>query len=89
MFKFNILYESLKHCIDNDMEVTDESQALEILGHSCRVHIGQPYNIILFDSKHLLLVFLESTERYSRGNFRDQLHQNGGRGSFHCGLRSR
>ena len=45
MFKFNILHESLKHCIDNDVQVTDESQALEILGHPCRVHIGRPYNI--------------------------------------------
>jgi len=45
MFKFNILYESIKHCIDNDIPVTDESQALEILGHACRVHIGRNYNI--------------------------------------------
>jgi hypothetical protein len=44
--------------------------------------LGQPYNIILFDSKYLLLVFLKLIERYSRGDFRDQLHQNGGRGSF-------
>jgi 2-C-methyl-D-erythritol 4-phosphate cytidylyltransferase len=45
MFKFHILHESLKHCIDNNILVTDESQALEILGHTCRVHIGRPYNI--------------------------------------------
>ena len=54
MFKFNILYESLKHCIDNDMEVTDESQALEISGHSCRVHIGQPYNIKITRNSDML-----------------------------------
>ena len=45
MFKFNILFESIKHCIENGIAVTDESQALEILGHPCRVHIGRPYNI--------------------------------------------
>ena len=44
MFKFNILYESLKHCNDKNISVTDDSQALEILGHQCRVHMGKPYN---------------------------------------------
>jgi len=45
MFKFDILDESLNHCIEKNISVTDESQALEILGHTCRVHIGRPYNI--------------------------------------------
>jgi len=44
MFKFNILYESLKHCSENNIAVTDDSQALEVLGHKCIVHMGKPYN---------------------------------------------
>jgi len=44
MFKFNILYESLKYCSDNNISVTDDSQALEVLGYKCRVHNGKPYN---------------------------------------------
>ena len=45
MFKFNILYQSLKHCIDMSIDVTDESQALEILGHKCNVIKGYSHNI--------------------------------------------
>ena len=45
MFRFGILYSSLKHCISNKLDVTDESQALEILGHECAVIRGKPYNI--------------------------------------------
>ena len=45
MFKFDILYQSLKHCIDMNINVTDESQALEVLGHECFVIQGYPYNI--------------------------------------------
>ncbi len=44
MFKFDIIYKSLKHCIDNNIYVTDESQALEILGYNCRMHMGRPHN---------------------------------------------
>ena len=44
MFKFNDLYASLKHCSDNKISVTDDSQAIEILGYKCRVHMGKPYN---------------------------------------------
>ena len=43
MFKFNILYKSLKHCSDNNISVTDDSQAVELLGYKCRVHMGKPY----------------------------------------------
>ena len=45
MFRFGILYSSLKHCISSKFDVTDESQALEILGHECAVIRGKPYNI--------------------------------------------
>ena len=45
MFRFEILYSSLQHCISNKINVTDESQALEILGHKCAVVRGRPYNI--------------------------------------------
>ena len=45
MFRFEILYSSLEHCISSKINVTDESQALEILGHECAVLRGKPYNI--------------------------------------------
>ena len=45
MFRFGILYSSLEHCISSKINVTDESQALEILGHECAVVRGKPYNI--------------------------------------------
>ena len=45
MFRFGILYNSLKHCVSNKINVTDESQAIEILGHECAVVRGKPYNI--------------------------------------------
>ena len=45
MFRFGILYTSLKHCVSNKINVTDESQAIEILGHECAVVRGKPYNI--------------------------------------------
>ena len=45
MFRFGILYNSLKHCVSNKINVTDESQAIEILGHKCAVVRGKPYNI--------------------------------------------
>ena len=45
MFRFEILYSSLEHCISSKINVTDESQALEILGHECAVVRGKPYNI--------------------------------------------
>jgi len=45
MFKFDVLFDSLKYCIDNNINVTDESQALEILGLECEVQEGKPYNI--------------------------------------------
>ena len=56
MFKFDVLYESLNHCIDNNISVTDESQALEILGHTCRVHIGPPHNIKITHDTDMPLV---------------------------------
>ena len=45
MFRFEILYSSLEHCVSSKINVTDESQALEILGHECAVVRGYPYNI--------------------------------------------
>ena len=45
MFRFGILYSSLEHCISSKINVTDESQALEILGLECAVLRGKPYNI--------------------------------------------
>ena len=45
MFRFEILYSSLEHCISSKINVTDESQALEILGHECAVVRGKPENI--------------------------------------------
>tara|TARA_B100001093_G_scaffold220986_1_gene211988 strand:+ start:55 stop:828 length:774 start_codon:yes stop_codon:yes gene_type:complete len=45
MFRFEILYSSLEHCITSKIDVTDESQALEILGHECAVVRGKPHNI--------------------------------------------
>jgi len=45
MFKFDVLFDSLKYCIDNNISVTDESQALETLGLECEVQQGKPYNI--------------------------------------------
>ena len=42
MFKFDVLFQSLKYCIDMNINVTDESQALEILGHECFVIKGYP-----------------------------------------------
>ena len=45
MFRFGILYNSLKHCVSNKINITDESQALEICGHECAVIKGKPYNI--------------------------------------------
>ncbi len=45
MFKFDILFDALKYCIDNNISITDESEALEISGQHCRVHIGKSHNI--------------------------------------------
>ena len=45
MFRFGILYSSLEHCISSKINVTDESQALEILGHECAVVRGKPHNV--------------------------------------------
>ena len=45
MFRFKTVFESIKFCIDNNIKITDESQAIELNGHSCRVHYGRPYNI--------------------------------------------
>ena len=45
MFKFNVVFSSLKYCIENKLQITDESQAIELNGHKCRVHYGRPYNI--------------------------------------------
>ena len=45
MFKFDVLFQSLKYCIDMNINVTDESQALEILGHECSVIKGYSHNI--------------------------------------------
>ncbi len=55
MFKFDIIFKSLKHCIDNKIDITDESQALEILGYNCRMHIGQPHNIKITRKSDLAL----------------------------------
>ena len=54
MFRFGILFESLKHCIENNIEVTDESQALEILNHECTVIKGKPYNIKITEDIDLI-----------------------------------
>ncbi len=45
MFKFDIVFNSLMYCIENKLHITDESQAIELKGHKCRVHYGRPYNI--------------------------------------------
>ena len=45
MFRFGILYSSLEYCESSKINVTDESQALEILGHECAVVRGKPENI--------------------------------------------
>ena len=45
MFRFGILYSALEHCISSKINITDESQALEILGHECAVVRGKPYNV--------------------------------------------
>ena len=54
MFRFGILFESLKHCIENNIEVTDESQALEILNHECTVIKGKSYNIKITEDIDLI-----------------------------------
>jgi len=54
MFKFNILFDSLKYCIDNNIHITDESQALEILNHDCAIITGRPYNIKITEDIDLI-----------------------------------
>jgi 2-C-methyl-D-erythritol 4-phosphate cytidylyltransferase len=54
MFRFGILFESLKHCIENGIEVTDESQALEVLNHECTVIKGKSYNIKITEDIDLI-----------------------------------
>ena len=54
MFKFGILFESLKYCIENDIDVTDESQALEILNHKYTIIKGKSYNIKITEDIDLI-----------------------------------
>ncbi len=54
MFKFGILFESLKHCIENGIDITDESQALEILNHECTIVKGKSYNIKITEDIDLI-----------------------------------
>ena len=45
MFRFGILKEALEKIIKLDMHITDESEALEYLGHSVRIVNGSSSNI--------------------------------------------
>ena len=70
MFKFNILYDSLKHCDDNNIAVTDDSQALEVLGHKCRIHIGKPYNYKITyesDMAYMKCIYEYMSKYYEKG----------------------
>ncbi len=74
MFMFDVLFDSLKYCIDNNINVTDESQALEILGLECEVQVGKPYNIKIttdIDLIHAKSIAGIFTFQEEKGNFDD------------------
>tara|TARA_B100001769_G_scaffold265764_1_gene251345 strand:+ start:1225 stop:2010 length:786 start_codon:yes stop_codon:yes gene_type:complete len=54
IFRFGILFESLKYCIENSIEITDESQALEIHNHEYTIIKGKPYNIKITEDIDLI-----------------------------------
>jgi 2-C-methyl-D-erythritol 4-phosphate cytidylyltransferase len=53
MFKYSILFESLEHCKNNNIEISDESQALETLGYECMVNMGYSHNIKITQNKDM------------------------------------
>ena len=66
MFKFNTVFDSLKFCNENKLKITDESQAIELNGHKCRVHFGRPYNIKITHEMDMTLAkcIFNHLERY-------------------------
>lgn len=56
--KFNILMHSLKHCLDQNIKITDEASALEACGYDCKILLGSNKNIkITYPSDLDLLKF--------------------------------
>ena len=52
MFRFGILKEAIEKIIKLDMHITDESEALEYLGHSVRIVNGSSSNIKITKSNY-------------------------------------
>ena len=68
LFKFDKLYESISFTIEQNIQVTDEAQAMEICGHSMRMIHGSPDNIKVTYSEDLAIAeyFLEMQKKVSR-----------------------
>ncbi len=55
MFRFNILYEAISKCINENKKITDESSAVEILGYRPRIFESIENNIKITYKKDLNL----------------------------------
>lgn len=64
MFRYEILLTSLKYCLDKDLLITDESQAIETLGFSPKLVEAQDVNLKITTPNDLKLasLFIESQE---------------------------
>lgn len=51
MFRYGVLRSSLRHCLSNELEVTDEASALERMGHNVMLVEGASTNLKVTQSE--------------------------------------
>jgi 2-C-methyl-D-erythritol 4-phosphate cytidylyltransferase len=55
MFRYHLLREALRRALEQGVSITDESQAVEALGHRPRLVEGSPHNIKITHREDLVL----------------------------------
>jgi 2-C-methyl-D-erythritol 4-phosphate cytidylyltransferase len=45
MFRYGILFKAFRHCMQNNIEATDEAMAVESIGYEPKIILGSPRNI--------------------------------------------
>ena len=53
MFRYGILFKAFQHCIENNIEVTDEAMAVESIGYEPKIILGSARNIKITSQEDL------------------------------------